>query len=244
MVTASRDYVCVRPQTYEDKAEAELLVSLFRGRTGELENTVFCVLGPDGKQRLTQAGRSPSQQFKDAAAFASFLGQAFEPFAKDAKDLARLPLHDELALALNVGSCDLLPVAILVAEDDKDMQALEQRIAPQAWSAEHIGRQHFVRVVGDAAIAKAKADHNLELKPGLNLVEPDAFGLTAKLLGHMHPKLTKRKLSEQLTKARGDHDPATKLRRDHVREARKRGIKWDSELPVTDPGERKARGEK
>lgn len=243
MVTASRDYVCVRPQSYEDKAEAEFLVSLFPGREGLLENTVFCVLGPDGKQRLTKSGRSPSQQFKDATAFASFLGQAFEPYAKEAKDLARLPVHRELALALNVGACDLMPVAILVAQDDKAMQALEKTVAAQAWSAEHIGRQHYVRVVGAQAIAAAKTTHGLELKPGLNLVEPDAFGQTAKLLGHLDANLTKRKFSEGLVKARGDHDPATKLRRDHIREARQRGIKWESELPVTDSKARRVHGD-
>jgi len=244
VVTASRNYVCVRPQTYEDKAEAELLLSLFSGRSGVLENTVFCVLAPDGKQKLSRAGRSPAQQFADADAFTSYLDKTFEPYAKKAKDLASLPVHDDLALALNVGACDLMPVAVLVAEDDRAMAKLEERVATLAWTADHVARQHFVRVVGDEAIAAAKEDHGLELEAGISLVEPDAFGKSAKLLGHLGEKLSARDLGRQLAKARGDHAPGKKSRREHIRNARREGVGWDSELPVTDPNERKARGDK
>jgi len=242
VVTASRNYICVRPQTYEDKAEAELLLSLYRGRDGVLENTVFCVLGPDGKQRLTKAGRSPMQQFSDAEAFAAFLGKAFVPYAEEAKAVQSLPVHDDLALALNVGACDLMPVAVLAAEDDKAMAKLEERVAVLAWSAEHVGRQHYVRVVGEQAIAAAKAEHGLVLEAGLTLVEPDAFGLTAEVLLHLGG-LEKRKArtsalkaaSAALVEARGDHSPEAKSRRAHLREARKQGIEWESEVPVSDP---------
>jgi len=242
VVTASRDYICVRPQTYEDKAEAELLLSLYRGRDGVLENTVFCVLGPDGKQRLTKAGRSPMQQFTDADAFAAFLGKAFAPYAEEAKAVQTLPVHDDLALALNVGACDLMPVAVLTAEDAKAMAKLEERVALMAWSDAHVGRQHYVRVVGYEALAAAKAEHGLALQPGLTLVEPDAFGRTAKVLLHLDG-LEKRKArtsalkaaSAALVEARGDHSPAAKSRRAHLREARRQGIEWESELPVSDP---------
>ena len=67
MVTASRAFVCVRPATYESAAEGKLLLSLFRGRLGNLENSVFALLGPDGKERLTQTGRSPFMVFKTSS---------------------------------------------------------------------------------------------------------------------------------------------------------------------------------
>ena len=65
MVTASRAFVCVRPATYESATEGKLLLSLFRGRLGNLENSVFALLGPDGKERLTKTGRSPGMVFKN-----------------------------------------------------------------------------------------------------------------------------------------------------------------------------------
>ena len=59
VVEASRDFVCVRMATYENATEAEFLATIFRGRTGQLENTVFTILAPDGKTQLTRSGRSP-----------------------------------------------------------------------------------------------------------------------------------------------------------------------------------------
>ena len=73
MVTASRAFVCVRPATYESATEGKLLLSLFRGRIGNLENSVFALLGPDGKERLTKTGRSPGMLFKTAAQMAERL---------------------------------------------------------------------------------------------------------------------------------------------------------------------------
>ena len=39
VIAASREFVCIRPLTYENAAEAPYLESLFRGRSGNLENT-------------------------------------------------------------------------------------------------------------------------------------------------------------------------------------------------------------
>ena len=44
--------------SYESKEEAALLKSFGAGKSGEAENTLFCILGPDGK-RLIKATREP-----------------------------------------------------------------------------------------------------------------------------------------------------------------------------------------
>ena len=64
MIAASRKFVCVRLATYESKEEADLLTDIFVGRSGELENTTFVILAPDGKKRLTRAGRGPMFAFR------------------------------------------------------------------------------------------------------------------------------------------------------------------------------------
>ena len=63
VVEASRAFVCVRMATYENEAEAEFLTSVFSGRSGKLENTVFTIMAPDGETKLTRAGRSPDMVF-------------------------------------------------------------------------------------------------------------------------------------------------------------------------------------
>ena len=65
VVTASRDFVCIRLATYEDAQEAKFLKSVFVGRSGDLENTVFAILSPDAQRNLVR-GRGPFFAFRDA----------------------------------------------------------------------------------------------------------------------------------------------------------------------------------
>jgi len=58
-VVLSRDWVCVRLASYENEQESEYLKKLYRGRTGELNNTTFALVAPDGKTLLASAGRGP-----------------------------------------------------------------------------------------------------------------------------------------------------------------------------------------
>src|ERR1044071_3836701 len=88
VIEASRDFVCIRLATYEDKEEADYLVKVFPGRTGLLENTVFTMLSPDARRYLTRSGRSPDWAFGDATSMA----RQMRAFAKDYKpaEAARL----------------------------------------------------------------------------------------------------------------------------------------------------------
>src|SRR5947209_3773331 len=67
VITASRRFVCIRLATYENAEEGSLLKSLVRTRSGELENSVFAILAPDGQRRLIRAARSPKDAYRVAA---------------------------------------------------------------------------------------------------------------------------------------------------------------------------------
>ena len=246
VVTASRNFVCVRPQTYEDRAEAELLLSLFQGRSGVLENTVFCVLDPDGKRTLTRPGRSPQMRWDDADEFAAWLARTFEAYEGKAKALEALPLHADLSLGLNVAACDLAPLAVVYAKRERDLKALVERAAGLAWSEPHIGRQHFVALAGEEAHARAKEEFGLDLEEGLTLLQPDPYGRSPRALSHgsAREKVSKEgdlAWSKALSEGREAHAPEAKSRSRHLRDAWREGITWDSELEVTDPGEKEAR---
>ena len=274
MIAASREFICVRPQTYEDKEEAALLVSLFSGRDGTLENTVFCVLSPGGKSKLSGAGRSPGMRYKDSADFAAFLSECFTDYAKGAKAIERLPVLDELALAMNVASCDLMPLVILNAKTERELAKLEKRVAELAWADPNMGRQHYFSFVGedfpqvaasssdsgktgpgesdakksksdeskgnkstDSESADAEPRNTIEpfvIEPGLTVIQPGPYGRTAKILAHASVNAKSKELAEALDQAQEAHAPATKTRTDHVRNAKRNDIEWDSELPVTD----------
>src|SRR5262245_44953069 len=64
VVAASRDFGCARLLTYESEAEADFLKDVFIGGSGDLENTTFAFLAPDGKTPLTRAGRAPNHIFR------------------------------------------------------------------------------------------------------------------------------------------------------------------------------------
>ena len=61
-VELSRNFVCVRLETYESKAHQDMVRELLGGK---MVNTAFVLLAPDGKTQLTRAGRSPSKGFTD-----------------------------------------------------------------------------------------------------------------------------------------------------------------------------------
>src|SRR5918911_333929 len=63
VVAASRDFVCARLLTYESAEEGKFLESICRTGSGQLENTVFGFLAPDGVTPLTRVGRGPEHVF-------------------------------------------------------------------------------------------------------------------------------------------------------------------------------------
>jgi hypothetical protein len=67
---ASRNFVCVRLATYEDETEAAFLKAFTSTKSGQLENSVFGILAPDGQQKLIRSGRGPKHAFAGPAEMA------------------------------------------------------------------------------------------------------------------------------------------------------------------------------
>ena len=71
VIAASRAFVCVRLATYEDPLESMFTKALVRTGSGEVENTAFCLLAPDGKKKLSRSARGMDHLYDDAAAMAA-----------------------------------------------------------------------------------------------------------------------------------------------------------------------------
>src|SRR5579884_168073 len=128
VIAASRKFVCVRLATYENKEEGEFLKSFHVTRSGELENTVFALLAPDGKQRLARASRSARQTFGDAGRMAEALDRIARQYpGKPAEGAPPLPAVANVRLAVDVASCDGLPLVVVFAPDEKQRRSLEER---------------------------------------------------------------------------------------------------------------------
>src|SRR4051794_5498010 len=94
VIAASRRFVRVRLTTYEDREENDFLKALWVGRSGEVENTLFTLLAPDGKRTLVRPARSARHAFANAEDMAAALNRIagdFEPRADARKGTPPLP---------------------------------------------------------------------------------------------------------------------------------------------------------
>jgi hypothetical protein len=235
VVAASRAYVCARLATYEDKEEGEFLKGLMRTRSGELENSVFAILAPDGKTKLTRAGRSPRHSYRGAEEMAEDL-QRIAARSTPRQELSALPTVASVRLAMDVAAADNQPLALVVAPAGPEREALVRKVAALAWSKELVGR--FVYAVASGAKDLAEVS-GVKEGAAVVVVEPNRFGLKGKALaqaaagGELAAAL--RAGLRAFARRPAEHF-------NHVRDGRREGVFWETPFPVTDPEEARARG--
>ena len=235
VVDASRNFVCIRLATYEDQAEADFMTSLYVGRSRQLENTTFAILSPDGKRKLTTAGRGPFHAFRQATSMASGMNRIAAEHSSG-KNTAltdiHLPLMKNLDLALNVAAADGLPLQVTVGDDRQQLDELNQKLVRTAWDADFAGQ--FVY---------ASVNNRQELKPvtgvkdnrQILVIEPGPFGLSGKVVAQFASGENQKSIAatlhevvKNLPRKEKGHDP-------HVRLGIQLGISWQSQIPETDP---------
>ena len=239
MVTASLDFVCIRPATFENFDEGEFLHSVFPAR-GSLENTVFCLFEPDGKTKLSKSGRSPSMVFRTPERFLDELksiGSRYRAKAKPSRALATVP---DLRLALNEAACDSAPLVIALAKSESELAKVETSLAKLAWSEDLVGRLRY----SSATLEQAQEHEWLKAtlkqlgkSSGVVIVEPNAFGTEAEVLAFSKAANDPEELILALERGLAAHAPAQKEASKHIAEGRRESIEWDSAMPVTDPDE-------
>ena len=151
VIKASRKFICVRIESYESQENQKIVRSHLGGR---FENTAFCVIAPDGEERLTRSGRGPqhiSRDFEDIAAIADRY--------KSRGDIldSRIPDFNSFALALNVSSADQ-KILLLIEGNETEMATAGKRFRSIVWNKNVMGRfipkffQFFsilTRILGD-----------------------------------------------------------------------------------------------
>jgi hypothetical protein len=227
VVEASRAFVCVRPQTYEDAEEAKVLAYVFAGRSG-LENTSFALLDPEGK-KLTAGSRSPTMTYGAVEGFVEALKSTAAKYADDAKSIDALPTLRDLRLALNVAAADMRPLVVVRGKDKDAAAALARKVAKFAWSKELVGTSHYV------VLQAPETFEGLAPELGVSVVLPDPYGLGGKVLAHAKPDADAKALAKALTDGVAQQSVEPREHDDHIREARRRGIEWKSPIPVSDP---------
>jgi hypothetical protein len=240
VIAASRQFVCVRLTTYENKVEGEFLKSFKVTRSGELENTVFALLEPDGKRRLARASRSARQTFGDAERMAEGMNRLAREYpGKEPADgaLPELPLVTNLRLAVDVAACDNQPLAVVFAPGDASRRSLEEKVRSLAWDEQFIGRFVYVAVADAAELDRVEG---ARAEAGLLVVQPDRFGLKGKVLRQAGSG-SRAEVAACLRKGAELFRPREESFAEHVRAGHEKGVFWETVIAVSDPMEQQAR---
>ena len=238
VIEASRHFVCIRLLTYESKEEAKVIKSVFIGRSGDLENTVFALLTPEG-ETVGRAGRSPEQVFEGPEALAAEMDRVAKAHPAKKGFSHELPVAKNIRLALNVAACDRLPLVVALHPQAEGLAKIEKTLNAAAWKEGVQGA--FTYAVTSEAKELASVQ-GLKAKSGILVIEPDAFGLKGTMLAEIPADASVEKVEQGLLKARALHDAPPKDTRKQIEEARRTGIHWETEIPDTDPGPGPGRG--
>lgn len=234
VVAAARDFVCVRLTTYESAEEAKFLQTICPTRSGELENTVFTILSPDGKTELARTGRSARQAFVDAGQMARTMTRIAVRFRAQADGTPDLPTVATLRLAVDVAACDNQALVVVFGGDASARRTLVEKLKPLAWGEEFRGRFTYAEASGPTDLAVISG---VRLGAGVLVTQPNRFGTAASVLDQAPGDATVDALARFLRGAAAKHRRQTETFMAHVHAGHQSGAFWETAIPVTDPEE-------
>lgn len=239
VIEASRSFVCIRTATYEDREEADFQKETFFGGEGDLRNFGYAVLAPDGKRKLKRSRRGPNFVYRDAKDMAADLRRLADPYRKTAnanKKSTALPAMKSVRLGLNVASCDGLPFVVVVGKTRRDLDGLQKKLAGAVWKKDLIGKFIFASTTEAKDLASIKG---ATFSAGIMVIKPDAYGVKGTVITEIGLRAGADKLEKTLLGVAAKFVRTAKSHRDHVRQGRRAGLEWKTEVPV--PSRRRSR---
>lgn len=242
-IQSSRNYVCVRLETFESKKHQDMVREFLNGR---FENTAFCILTPDGKKRLTGAGRSPQMGMgirgrpepgsKEEAALNKRVIAEMDRLAKKypskakASDAVVRDFHT-FKQALNVSSGDQRLLVYAVAAK-KHRAALESLLKPVANHPDVIGRYHF-DIAGETDAKWSDAIDGDKEKTGIFIIRAGEFGQEGKVLAELPLKSKPTEIRKALAVANKAFSASEKRKvySEHIVKGRREGVEYKDTMP-------------
>ena len=229
VIDASKNYVCVRIETYESEENQEIVRSHLNGR---LENTVFCLLSPDGETRLTRSGRGPMQVFgSNTENIVARMNEIAAKYKRKGDDRnALVPDFNSFKLALNTASADQRVLVLIAASEDK-LPGVGRRMGRVASKSEVRGRFHFDSDSSGEWLELLSMDS--DSKEGIFLVAPGAYGLKGKVLRQLQLDATHKEILAALQNANASYSQSTEKKEysSHVQKGREEGITIEMAMP-------------
>jgi hypothetical protein len=254
-IEASRKFVCIRIETYENKESEAMVRKLLNGK---FANTAFCVFDPQGKRQLSSAGRSPSQGLqtrggrgrgRGGPSAKPGSGTAAEDDSHDnvIRQMQRIAGQfkstgesEETALqdfntfrqALNVASADQR-LLMFVNVDEKAITKVRSELQTVFADPEIVGKFHldFANTKTDQKWGQAIDGSKNE--PGLVIVHSGQFGIDGQVVSHLSATEDAESIKKALLAANEKFASAEKRKKysSHVQQGRRQRLYFENEIP-------------
>ena len=234
-IAASRDFVCVRLESYESEEHQQLVRNFLRGA---FANTAFCILAPDGKTRLSGSGRSPSALLGRRGGPVGDKGAVIRAMEEISSDYtvngslsdAHIQDFHTIRQAINVASGDQRLLLLTVTGERNKLSAVLQETLNEP---KMIGRFHhdFAEKTDEQnwsdLIEKAKGES------GFLIIQADSFGLKGTVVSQLPLSASAEQLKSSLTKANTvfAQSEVRKVYGKHLQEGRRKGIHFEGGMP-------------
>jgi len=165
---------------------------------------------------------------------AKYMQQVAAKYSAKETETPLLPKLKNIRLALNVAECDAQPLVVAFG-DAAALSDIDVRLAKAAFSDSLRGRFVF-STTSDAKELQRIGLTSDALSPGIYVIDPNTFGLKGTQLAHLPLESSLDKIVEDLSAVATTQELGKeKTRQEHVRAGKRENIKWESEIPVTDP---------
>lgn len=237
-IDASRKFVCVRIETYENKAAEAKVRSLLNGTYA---NTAFCVFDPQGERHLSRTGRSPKQGLASRRGRGGNSDEeVIDSMNRIASRYRSIGKNDDITLqdfltfrqALNVSSADqrLLLFANIDQASKPDVESTLKNVFSDP---DIVGKFHLNFV-------DSKVDQNWNDKikgtndqAGLVIIHAGQFGIDGSVVKQLPVDANAQQVKTVLLAANEQFikTEARKRYADHVRQGRRQRVYFENEIP-------------
>jgi hypothetical protein len=202
-----------------------------RGGGGELRNTTFALLDPSGEKALARTGRSPQMVYKNIDSFAVNLASLANKFESKV-EIKSLPLIPSLRLGLNIAACDGIPLVVIINNESRKWKKLFSNLVNLSQTDSLSGQAHYVLLKDTKEIENLK---DYKSDNFVYILKPDSFGITGRVVAAFRDKedLSSVALGTAFDTARISKKILSDSRQ-HVRQGRRKGITWESQMPRAD----------
>jgi len=232
LIKATRDFVCIRTATYEDKQEATFLEWAFVGNTGgSLRNFGYCILSPDGKTKLRRSTRGPNFLYANSNAMAADLRHISAQYTgrTTTSSNGSVPQMKSVRLGINVASCDGLPSVVVFGKDQTEVNSLNQKLSGVIWGEQLAGKFIYASTTNSSDL---KSVPGAGFQSGILVIKPDTFGIKGQLITIISPEVSDEQLEQALLNAANTFTRISKTHGLHVRNGQQTGTLWKTEVPV------------